>query len=96
MAARKVIASVLTKVLDFEEPSVPKQDDRCEHCGRSPGSTQRTIGELAAITLCGCLLLTVLTIAATVAYRWIDGIDREGRRLFDRPAWHEPLDDWSL
>jgi hypothetical protein len=91
-----VIGSVLTKVLDFKEPRVPERDDRCERCGRSPRSILRLIVELAAITFCGCVLLTVLTVAATVACRWMDRIDREGHRLLDGPVWHEPLDDWNL
>jgi hypothetical protein len=99
MTVRKVIPSVLTKVLDFKEPRVPIRGDRCERCGAGPRSTWSFIGELAAIALCGCLLLAALTIAGSAAYRWMDRINRinrEGPRLLDGPAWHEPLDDWSL
>ena len=96
MTARRVIVSALMKVLDLTEPHAPIRNDCCERCGASPGSTRRTIGELAAITLCGCLSLTALSIAGAVAYRWVDRIDREGGRLFNGPAWHEPLDDWTL
>ena len=86
----------MTKTLDFRKPPVLIPDNRCEHCGRIPRQSLHTIAELVAITLCGCLLLATLTIAGLVACRWMDRVDREGRRLFDRPAWHEPLDDWSL
>ena len=84
------------KTLDSKGTPVPTSANHCERCGRSPGSSRRTIAELVAIALASCLLLATLTIAGFVAYRWMDGIDRGGRRLFDRPAWHEPLDDWSL
>jgi hypothetical protein len=97
MTATKAIVSILTKVLDFKQPPPLIQADCCERCGRSSESNRRTIGELATITLCGCVLLMTLTIAGPVAYRWtdcIDWIDRARHNLFDGPAWHEPLDEW--
>jgi len=83
-------------LMDFKKHRVPLPNDRCACCGASLQSTQHTIWELVAITFCGCVLLAVLMLAATVAYRWMDRIDREGHSLLDGPAWHEPLDDWSL
>jgi hypothetical protein len=48
---------------------------------------------MIAHTLCGILLLTVLTLAGYIAYKWLE---RNGNELFEQPVWHEPLDSWRL
>jgi predicted HTH transcriptional regulator len=78
-AAEEVIA-FLRKHMTREAVIGPvKQTDR------------RIIRELAAITLCGCPLLTASRLPDPLP---IDGwIDRGGDRLLDGPVWHEPPDD---
>jgi hypothetical protein len=51
------------------------------------------MGEMIANTLCGILLLTVLSLAGYIADKWLE---RSGNELFEQPVWHEPLDSWSL
>jgi hypothetical protein len=48
---------------------------------------------MIANTLCGILLLTVLTLAGYIADKWLE---HNGKELFEQPVWHEPLDSWSL
>jgi hypothetical protein len=48
---------------------------------------------MIANTLCGILLLTVLTLAGYIADKWLE---RYGNELFEQPVWHEPLDSWNL
>ena len=96
------ITSVLAKLWDLESTQMASRDKPCQHCGSGMRSARVSIAELVAGAVCCCLLLTIFMIAGSVAYRWIDQINqinrinREGPRLFDGQAWHEPLDDWSL
>ena len=93
MRTRKNIASVSAEKPDFETSGPPLRSDRCEFCGAGLRSARLSIGEMIANTLCGILLLTVLSLAGYIADRWLE---RSGRELFEQPVWHEPLDSWSL
>jgi hypothetical protein len=48
---------------------------------------------MIANTLCGILLLTVLTLAGYIVDKLLE---RNVHELFEQPAWHEPLNCWSL
>jgi hypothetical protein len=43
-------------------------------------------------TLCGILLLTVLTLAGYIGDKWLE---RNGHELLEQLAWHEPTNGWS-
>ena len=93
MRMRKNIASVSAEKPDFRTSGPSLRSDRCEFCGASLRSARLSIGEMIANTLCGILLLTVLTVAGYVADNWLE---RNGNELFEQPVWHEPFDSWSL
>lgn len=80
------------KTLDFETSGLSPRSDRCAFCGASMRSARLSIGEMIANTLCGILLLAVLTLVGYIADKWLE---RNGNELFEQPAWHEPLDSWS-
>ena len=93
MRTRKNIESVSAETRDIATSVSPPRSDRCEFCGASLRSARLSIGEMIANTLCGILLLTVLTLAGYIADNWLE---RNGNELFEQPVWHEPLDSWSL
>ena len=93
MTTRKNIASASARMRNLKRSGAPLKCDRCEFCGASLRSVRLSIGEMIANTLCGILLLTVLTVAGYVADNWLE---RNGNELFEQPVWHEPLDSWSL
>jgi hypothetical protein len=69
-----------------------KRTEVCPCCGAPVTPPRISLREMAAIVVCGALLLSILILAFPFAECYLE----EGcHRFGDRLHWYRPLEDWN-
>jgi hypothetical protein len=69
-----------------------KRIEVCPCCGAPVTPLRRSLREMAAIAVCGVLLLSILILV----FPFAEGYLEEGSHRFGDPLhWYRPLEDWN-